>query len=39
MSTSSASAGLPPELAIEGRIATITLRRPEVGNRLELEDL
>jgi enoyl-CoA hydratase/carnithine racemase len=39
MSTSSAPTGLPPELVIEGRIATITLRRPEVGNRLELEDL
>lgn len=31
-------AGLPA-LAIDGRIATITLRRPQVANRLELEDL
>lgn len=28
-----------PHLAIDGRIATITLRRPQVANRLELEDL
>ena len=28
-----------PELVIAGRIATITLRRPDVANRLELEDL
>jgi enoyl-CoA hydratase len=28
-----------PSLAIDGRIATITLRRPKVANRLELEDL
>lgn len=28
-----------PSLAIDGRIATITLRRPQVANRLELEDL
>ncbi len=28
-----------PELVIEGRIATIRLRRPTVANRLELEDL
>lgn len=28
-----------PSLAIHGRIATITLRRPQVANRLELEDL
>ena len=32
------SAGLP-SLAIDGRIATITLHRPKVANRLELEDL
>ncbi len=32
------AAGLPT-LAIDGRIATITLRRPKVANRLELEDL
>ncbi|WP_240636139.1 enoyl-CoA hydratase/isomerase family protein [Caldimonas tepidiphila] len=37
--SNSKSPGLPPELALDGRIATITLRRPEVGNRLELEDL
>lgn len=37
--TRSKSPGLPPELAIDGRIATLTLRRPDVGNRLELEDL
>lgn len=28
-----------PELIIAGRIATITLRRPGVANRLEMEDL
>lgn len=28
-----------PHLAVDGRIATITLRRPQVANRLELEDL
>ncbi|BDI06465.1 enoyl-CoA hydratase/isomerase family protein [Sphaerotilus microaerophilus] len=32
------AAGLP-SLAIDGHIATITLRRPKVANRLELEDL
>lgn len=32
------AAGLPL-LSIDGRIATITLRRPRVANRLELEDL
>jgi enoyl-CoA hydratase/carnithine racemase len=31
--------GLVPELSIDGRVATITLRRPEVGNRLEIADL
>ncbi len=34
--------GLPgqaPALAIDGAIATITLRRPQVANRLELSDL
>ena len=31
--------GQAPHLAIEDRIATITLRRPAVANRLELEDL
>lgn len=31
--------GLPPSLAIEGRIATITLRRPALANRLSLADL
>ena len=33
------NAGLPPELHIDGAIATITLRRPAVANRLELSDL
>jgi enoyl-CoA hydratase len=32
-------AGQAPELAVEGRIATVTLRRPGVANRLELSDL
>ena len=31
--------GLPPELVIDGAVAVITLRRPEVANRLEPEDL
>src|SRR5438105_4701961 len=31
--------GRPPHLAIDRRVATITLRRPAVANRLELEDL
>jgi len=31
--------GLPPELVVDGHIAVITLRRPEVANRLEPEDL
>jgi enoyl-CoA hydratase/carnithine racemase len=31
--------GQAPHLAIDGRLATITLRRPAVANRLELEDL
>jgi len=31
--------GQEPGLAIAGRIATITLRRPSVANRLELDDL
>jgi enoyl-CoA hydratase/carnithine racemase len=31
--------GHPPALAIEGTVATITLRRPHAGNRLELADL
>jgi enoyl-CoA hydratase/carnithine racemase len=31
--------GQAPHLAIDGRVATITLRRPAVANRLELEDL
>lgn len=33
------SAGSAPELTVNGRIATITLRRPEVANRLEPADL
>ncbi|WP_157265226.1 enoyl-CoA hydratase/isomerase family protein [Azohydromonas aeria] len=32
-------AGQPPELHFDGAIATITLRRPAVANRLELPDL
>jgi enoyl-CoA hydratase/carnithine racemase len=31
--------GQTPSLTIDGRIATITLRRPAVANRLELDDL
>jgi enoyl-CoA hydratase/carnithine racemase len=31
--------GQAPHLSIDGRVATITLRRPAVANRLELEDL
>ncbi|MFC4521071.1 enoyl-CoA hydratase/isomerase family protein [Cupriavidus pinatubonensis] len=31
--------GQAPELVIDGHIAVITLRRPEVANRLEREDL
>lgn len=30
---------LPPELVVDGRVATITLRRPAHANRLEVEDL
>ena len=33
------SPGHAPTLAVAGAIATITLRRPDVANRLELEDL
>lgn len=33
------STGLPPELVIDGPMATITLRRPDVANRLEIDDL
>jgi enoyl-CoA hydratase/carnithine racemase len=33
------SAGQPPELAIDGHVATITLRRPALANRLEVGDL
>ncbi|XHS78941.1 enoyl-CoA hydratase/isomerase family protein [Burkholderiaceae bacterium UC74_6] len=32
-------AGLPPSLQLEGALARITLRRPALANRLELEDL
>lgn len=32
-------AGLAPALAIDGAVATITLRRPQVANRLEIVDL
>jgi enoyl-CoA hydratase len=31
--------GQAPELVVEGPVATITLRRPDVANRLELSDL
>jgi enoyl-CoA hydratase/carnithine racemase len=31
--------GQAPELVIDGPLATLTLRRPEVANRLELSDL
>ncbi|HEY4805927.1 MAG TPA: enoyl-CoA hydratase/isomerase family protein [Paraburkholderia sp.] len=33
------SPGLAPELTVAGGIATITLRRPDMANRLEPEDL
>ncbi|SDB90530.1 enoyl-CoA hydratase/isomerase family protein [Paraburkholderia lycopersici] len=33
------SPGLAPELTVAGPIATVTLRRPEMANRLEPEDL
>lgn len=33
------SPGLEPELTVAGRIATITLRRPDMANRLEPADL
>ncbi|MEM5436735.1 enoyl-CoA hydratase/isomerase family protein [Paraburkholderia diazotrophica] len=36
---STRSSGLAPELAVAGPIATITLRRPEMANRLDPEDL
>ncbi len=32
-------AGQPPRLTIDGAAATLTLRRPEVANRLERDDL
>jgi enoyl-CoA hydratase len=32
-------AGAEPSLAVDGRIATLTLRRPGLANRLELDDL
>jgi len=31
--------GFPPELSVDGSTATITLRRPDLANRLELADL
>ena len=37
--TTDSPRGLPPQLDIDGAIATITLRRPDVANRLELSDL
>gem|GEM_PF-59063 len=36
---SARSPGHAPALAVTGALATITLRRPDVANRLELEDL
>ena len=33
------ASGQAPEIAINGPIATLTLRRPEVANRLEIEDI
>lgn len=33
------SSGQTPELVVDGRVATLTLRRPAQANRLELEDL
>ena len=33
------SPGLPPALSFQGAIATLTLRRPQVANRLDLDDL
>lgn len=33
------AAGLAPALVIDGAVATVTLRRPAVANRLELSDL
>lgn len=37
--SATASSGLAPELTITAPTATITLRRPEMANRLESEDL
>ncbi len=37
--TPTSAPGQAPALAIEGRIATLTLRRPDVANRLEVQDL
>lgn len=37
--TKAPTEGQPPSLAIDGPIAVITLRRPEIANRLEPEDL
>lgn len=31
--------GLPPQLTVAGRIATLTLRRPDMANRLEPDDI
>lgn len=33
------SPGQPPALLVDGAVATLTLRRPQVANRLELDDL
>lgn len=33
------SSGQPPELVVDGHVATITLRRPAQANRLEVQDL
>ncbi|NBU89441.1 MAG: enoyl-CoA hydratase/isomerase family protein [Betaproteobacteria bacterium] len=37
--SNSVHSGHPPELAFEGAVATLTLRRPGVANRLDLDDL
>jgi enoyl-CoA hydratase len=39
MAMSEMTPGRPPELAVSGREAVITLRRPQVANRLEFSDL
>ena len=39
MNNDTTTPGKAPHLAIDGRVATITLRRPTVANRLDREDL